>query len=202
MDSLRNVTRTIVAAAILIAVLVTALDVASRAPLNPFNFFGYFTVQSNLLLAGALIWSVADRRRRRGDVLAYVRAATTDYIVIVGIVYAALLAPLGQAGGVPVPWANVVLHIVTPLYGALDWLIFPDRPPLRWSALWTVLIYPAVWLAVVLIRGATDGWVPYPFLDPGNGYGTIAVVAAGITVAVILVGAAVYAASRVRLFSR
>ena len=80
------------------------------------------------------------------------------------------------------PWVNVLLHIVVPIAAALDWVLVPDREPLRWSALWTVLIYPLVWLTVVLVRGAMDGWVPYPFLDPERGYGAIAVTAVVIAV--------------------
>ena len=60
-----------------------------------------------------------------------------------------------------------------------------------------MLIYPLVWIVVVLIRGATDGWFPYPFLDPQNGYGSIAIVVVAITAAAIAVGAAVFALSRV-----
>src|SRR5690606_37472090 len=122
----------------------------------------------------------------------------TTNIVIVGIVYATLLAPLGAAGGVPVPWANTILHVVTPVLAALDWLLIGDRKRLPLSRLWLVLIYPATWLTVVLIRGATDGWVPYPFLDPSNGYGSVAIVCVGICVAVLLVGWLVFLASRYR----
>lgn len=30
----------------------------------------------------------------------------------------------------------------------------------------------------MLVRGATDGWVPYPFLSPEQGYGVVAAWAA------------------------
>ncbi len=95
-------------------------------------------------------------------------------MVIVGIVYAVLLAPVDAAGGVPVPWANTVVHVVTPIFALVDWFLAPDRlaTPLRLT--WVLLLYPAVWIAVVLVRGATDGWVPYPFLDPKNGYAFVA----------------------------
>jgi hypothetical protein len=37
------------------------------------------------------------------------------------------------------------------------------------------LIFPIVWVVLTLVRGAVDGWYPYPFLDPGNGgYRTVA----------------------------
>lgn len=192
--------RLALAAATVVAIIATALDVLSRGPLNVFNFFGYFTIQSNVLLtvtmtlAGLHGLRAVDQPRW----LEFARGLTTTNIVIVGIVYATLLAPLGAAGGVPVPWANTILHVVTPVLAALDWLLIGDRKRLPLSRLWLVLIYPATWLTVVLIRGATDGWVPYPFLDPSNGYGSVAIVCVGICVAMLLVGWLVFLASRYR----
>jgi hypothetical protein len=112
-------------------------------------------------------------------------------------VYATLLAPLEEAGGVPVPWANVVLHVVTPLYGIVDWLAFRDRVRLPLDRLWVVLLYPAVWLVVVLLRGATDDWVPYPFLNPDQGYAAVAGYCLVILVAFLVVGAVVFWGSRI-----
>jgi hypothetical protein len=62
-----------------------------------------------------------------------------------------------------------------------------------------MLIYPLIWLVVVLIRGAAEGWVPYPFLDPANGYGTVAVYCIIIAAFTILFGYGAYALSRVRI---
>jgi hypothetical protein len=186
-----------VAVLVLVAVVATIADVASRATVNPVNFFGYFTNQSNLILAAVYLLSALAPTALAEPTRSLVRASATTYIAIVGIVYATLLAPLGAAGGVPVPWANTALHIVTPLYGVVDWLVFRDRVRLPLGRLWVVLIYPAVWVVVVLIRGATDGWVPYPFLDPAQGYGAVAGYCVGILVAFLVVGALVFWVSRV-----
>ena len=201
MKSLVAVLRLTVAIAIIVAVVATFLEAAGRVTVNPFNFFGYFTLQSNILTAIVLLITAAVglRGRPQSSALVLARGAVTTYMVIVGIVYAVLLAPLGAAGGVPVAWANVVLHIVVPIAVALDWLLFADRPALAFRSFWVVLIYPIVWVAVVLVRGATDGWFPYPFLDPTLGYGTVALYCVGIAVAVVVVGAVVWAASRLRL---
>ncbi|MBO0984542.1 Pr6Pr family membrane protein [Rathayibacter sp. SD072] len=191
--------RIVVALTVLAAVVATALDTASRTPLIPWNFFGFFTIQGNILLAAILLatggLSLARRPQSGGLVLA--RGAATGYIAIVGVVYNLLLA--GLAGGVALPWANTVMHVLFPLYGVLDWLLVGDRPPLPWRRLWVVVLYPVVWLVVVLVRGATDGWVPYPFLDPANGYGSVAVYVAAIAVAFVLAGALAWANSRLRI---
>ena len=181
------------------AILTTFLSTAARTSINPFNFFGYFTIQSNIFTAVMLLIvglvSVAGRRRSAKLDLAY--AAATSYIVVVGIVYNALLT--GLPGRIDVPWANTVLHLIVPIYVAIDWLLFGDRRRLAVKRLWTILVYPIVWLVVVLIRGATDGWVPYPFLDPANGYGSVAVYCVIIAIAIAAVGWLVLWYSRIRV---
>jgi hypothetical protein len=181
------VIRLAIAALVVVAVVATLI---AAVPINVFNFFGYFTVQSNVL--GAVVAVIGAVRLLRGasrsTTWTVVHWAASSYLAVVGVVYWAILAPLGAAGGVAVPWANIVLHGVTPVLAIVDLLLSPDRdrPPLR--ALPAVLVYPLVWTVVVLIRGATDGWVPYPFLDPSQGYGVVA--AWAVLVAGVFVGAA------------
>jgi hypothetical protein len=192
-----RVLRGVIAVLIVVAIVATMGDISSRASVNPLNFFGYFTIQSNLILAAVYLLSALAPTALDEPARSLVRACATTYIVIVGIVYATLLARLGAAGGVPVPWANVVLHVVTPVYGIVDWFVFRDRASVSLGRLWVVLLYPAVWLVVVLIRGATDGWVPYPFLDPGHGYAAVAGYCFAILVAFLVIGAVVFWGSRV-----
>ncbi|MGY4856352.1 Pr6Pr family membrane protein [Cryobacterium sp. AP23] len=68
-----------------------------------------------------------------------------------------------------------------------------DRPRLPWRRLWLLLPYPALWLIAVLIRGATDGWVPYGFLLPEHGWATLTVHIVGLLAAIIAAGALVRA---------
>ena len=182
-----------------VAILSTFFDTATRATINPFNFFGFFTMQSNIILVIVLmvaaVVSLSGRRQSRSLMLA--RGCATTYIVITGVVYNVLLA--GLEGGVSLAWANSVLHIILPLYAALDWLIFSDRSALAFKKIWVALVYPIVWLIVVTIRGATDGWVPYPFLDPAQGYGVVALYALAIAIATVVFAAIIWAVSRVHL---
>lgn len=193
------VLRLAMVAAVAVAIVATFIDTASRATINPFNFFGFFTMQSNIItavvLALAALALLGGRSQAPGLVTA--RACATTYIVIVGIVYNTLLA--GLEGGVSLAWANWVLHVAFPIYAALDWIVVADRAPLPWKRLAVVLGYPFVWIVVVLSRGASDGWVPYPFLDPSLGYGVVALYCLGIFVLTVIVGAAVFAISRVRI---
>jgi hypothetical protein len=182
-----------------IAIIATFLDTASRATINPFNFFGFFTMQSNIIFMVVMVLTaiVGFSKRTQSRTLQLVRGCATTYIITVGVVYNTLLA--GLEGGVSLEWANWVLHVALPIYGALDWLLFGDRDALPWKRLWVALIYPVVWVAVVLVRGATDGWVPYPFLDPAQGYGVVAGYVVAIFAGILVVAAIVWALSRVRI---
>lgn len=193
--------RLVIAIAGIAAVVGTTYDTAQRATINPFNFFGYFTIQSNIIAIVVFLASayLTFRRRKQGRGISFARGAATTYIVIVGIVYNTLL--VGLEGGVSLPWANFVLHVLMPLYAAIDWIFFGDRVKLPWNRFWLVLVYPIVWLIVVLIRGATDGWVPYPFLDPAQGYGVVSLYALGIAVAFGVFGSLVWWLSRVRIIT-
>ena len=172
-----------------VAILSTFFDTATRATINPFNFFGFFTMQSNIILIVVLLVaagvSLSGRRQSRSLMMA--RGCATTYIIITGVVYNVLLA--GLEGGVSLAWANSVLHIILPLYAALDWVIFSDRSALPFNKIWVALIYPIVWIIVVTIRGATDGWVPYPFLDPAQGYGVVMIYALAIALATVVFAA-------------
>ncbi|WP_111718424.1 Pr6Pr family membrane protein [Homoserinimonas sp. OAct 916] len=198
MTTLRALIRLIFAAIGITAVVATFFDTATRATINPFNFFGFFTMQSNLIMIAALLVTAvaATFGRERGAGVSLLRGCATTYIVIVGIVYNTLL--VGLEGGVSLGWANTILHVVLPIYAAIDWLAFGDRARLAWRLVWVPLVYPIVWVVVVLIRGATDGWVPYPFLDPAQGYGVVALYAVAIAVATMAVASLVWAVSRLR----
>ena len=183
----------------LTVIVSTFFETATRATINPLNFFGFFTMQSNIILIIMLLVSagVSFSGKQQTDRLMLIRGCATTYIVITGVPYAILLS--GQEAGVTLAWANSALHVVLPLYAALDWLIFSDRKALPWNKIWVALIYPVVWLIVVLIRGATDGWFPYPFLNPAQGHGVVAFYAVAIAVAAVVFASLVWAASRVNL---
>ena len=193
----RGAIRGAAGAVVLLAVAATFADTASRGPVNPFNFFGFFTMQSNLMAAGVVLVAAVLEFRRRTPPEWFVpaRAAVTTYMVVVGVVYNLLLRTI--AGGVELPWANWVLHVAFPLYVLADWLLMRDRRPLSYRVIRLILVHPLVWVAVVLVRGATDGWVPYPFLDPSTGYASVLVYVVGIAVSFAAFGALVILASRV-----
>jgi hypothetical protein len=197
--TLVNVLRLVAVVLVVAAVISQWLVSAQRGDYVFWNFFGYFTIQSNVFIAVALAIALvaAAKRGRAGVRTSVFRGAATVYIATTGIVYNTLLASIDVQTSVP--WANDVLHRILPVYAVLDWLLFSDRARLLLRHVWLFLVYPAVWLVVVLVRGATDGWVPYPFLDPGQGYGVVALYCLGVAVFIALMGILVVGMSRLRL---
>lgn len=192
----------LVAVVLVVAAIVAQFLRSIESPtFNPFNFFGYFTIQSNVFIAVALAVTLvsAAKRQREGLGASVFRGASTVYIATTGIVYNTLLVHASLDQSFTVQWSNDVLHRVLPVYAVLDWLLFSDRARLLLRHVWLFLVYPAVWLVVVLVRGATDGWVPYPFLDPGQGYGVVALYCLGVAVFIGLMGILVVGMSRLRL---
>jgi hypothetical protein len=162
----------------------------------PWDYLGYFTNQNNLAEGLVLVWaSLALLRGRQVRWVEYARGAITAYILIVGVVYWTLLAAVTVN---PIPWTNTVVHGVVPAYAVLDWVLVGDRAPLSWRRYWVIYPYGVLWLAVTLTRGATDRWVPYPFMDPASGYASVAVYCAAIVVIAGVVALGAWAVSRFR----
>ncbi|MGU3409927.1 Pr6Pr family membrane protein [Microbacterium sp. M1A1_1b] len=199
MRTLVNALRLIAVIAVVAAIVAQWLVSSKLESYLFWNFFGYFTIQSNVFIAVAFALTLigAARRKRGSTGLSVFRGAATVYIATTGIVYNTLLVNADVSASVP--WSNDVLHRVLPVYAVLDWLLFSDRARLLLRHVWWFLIYPAVWLIVILIRGATDGWVPYPFLDPALGYGVVALYCLGVAVFIALMGILVVGMSRLRL---
>ncbi|MEV7767220.1 Pr6Pr family membrane protein [Microbacterium sp. NPDC086615] len=193
----RAITRLVAAAIALIVVLIAYGLRFAVGDGNPFDFFGYFTNQTSSLTALVLI-AVALHQLRGGRVpeaLAVAWGVGTACLVVVAIVYNTLVPGTGSAP----PWVSAILHIVFPVFVVVDFASAPDRPRLRWRALWWVLPYPCLWLAVVLVRGQTDGWVPYGFLLPERGPVSLAAHVIGILALLMLAAAGVWGLSRWRV---
>jgi hypothetical protein len=58
---------------------------------------------------------------------------------------------------------NLVVHYIVPVMMVAGWLAFGPRPRGgRLTVLWS-LLFPVLWLAYTLVRGAIWKWYPYPF---------------------------------------
>ena len=181
-----------------LSAIVRQLAIQAGMGFSLVNFFSYFTNLSNLSAALVLVFSACRGLAGREPSAAEDAARTVSAVnmAVVGIVYAALLRDVDL--GSLLPWVNVVLHIVMPCTVVLDWLAQPSSVRLGLRHILRCLVFPAVYLAYVLIRGSGTGWYPYPFLNPANvgGYGGVAVYALGIAITFAGVACALLAWSR------
>ena len=164
------------------------------------NYFSFFTILTNLLLAVGLSCFLLKPASRIGRFFwrPAVRTGLALYIGVVGAVYMLVLRELWNPQGLQ-KMADVLLHELVPALYVVYWALFVSRVRLAWSNVWLWLIYPAVYLFYTLVRGVFRGWYPYPFVDvQAIGYGRVAWNAAGLLVVFVLAGAAMVAIGRWR----
>jgi hypothetical protein len=144
--------------------LVVQFDVVFRntgsAATTLWALLAYFTITTNLLVA-VLFTAIAARRTFD---CSWLLAGAVLSILLVGVVYALLLARLFHPSGAEA-FANMLLHQATPVLVPLFWLAFAPkgRLSLRDPILWA--IYPLAYLVYALARGAISGRYAYPFID-------------------------------------
>lgn len=146
------------------------------------NFFSFFTNLSNLLAALVFVIGAARQMLGRPSSSGFdtIRTAAVINMVVVGVVFALLLrnVDLGDLR----PWVNTVVHYVMPIAVLAEFLLWPPRGRASFKQLVMTLCFPMLYLLYVLIRGASTGWYPYPFLNPNsmNGYGAMVPYVIGI----------------------
>ncbi len=151
------------------------------------RLFGYFTIQSNLLVLATSV-TLALAPRRDGPVWRVLRLDALLGITVTGLVYWALLAPTVRLEGAALA-AGLGFHLLAPVGTLLVWSLVGPRPRVTWSTVRWAFAWPLAWVAYTFAHGAVTGWYPYPFLDVGTiGYaGALLGTAVVLVVAVVLV---------------
>lgn len=130
------------------------------------RFLIFFTVLSNLLVAISMTAialapaSAAGRFFSKSSVL----ASISVYMFIVGVVYNAALRNIWNPTGRD-RVADELLHVVMPLLCLMYWIFFATKKGLQWKHAFYWLSFPAFYVAYALIRGRTEGFYPYFFID-------------------------------------
>ncbi len=141
------------------------------------NFFSYFTILSNLLVAVCLSSVLLSPRSMLGTFFSKipVQSAIGVYIFIVGLVYNLVLRGILTLTGLN--WiVDNILHVLVPVLYVLYWFVFTPKRSLQWKNILPWLIFPLFYLVYSLIRGPLAHWYPYPFLDTEKlGYGKVIV---------------------------
>lgn len=150
------------------------------------NFFSYFTNLSNIFAAVVLVVEsvLSWRGKDLGPAWALLRCISVVCMALVGIVFSALLRDVDL--GSLLPWINTWLHYVMPVAIVADWLITPPRHAIPYKRVLIAIVFPLVYLAYSLIRGAAISWYAYPFLNPADGgYGPVLLTCLIIAVAFV-----------------
>lgn len=138
------------------------------------RFFSFFTILTNMLVAicfTSILMSAREEKTffARSNTI----SATAVYILIVGIVYNLVLRSIWDPQGLQ-KLVDELLHAAVPLYFFLYWIIFVEKTHLHADRVYSWLIYPLVYLAFILVRGAVSGFYPYPFVNVSElGYGGV-----------------------------
>lgn len=162
------------------------------------RFFLFFTILTNLLVAVCLTVRAAEPSNRLGHFFSRpsVLAATGVYILIVAIVYNTVLRSLW----VPVGnqrLADELLHLIVPVCYLIYWFLFAPKYGLEWKHAVQWLIYPAIYLPYALLRGALEGFYPYPFIDLGqNSIGKVVVNCLSMLCVFVVIGLLVVAIAK------
>lgn len=178
--------------------LVTQLVLVIDKDGSVVNFFSYFTIQSNILvaIASALIFL---KPERGGTAFGILRMAGLVGITITGIIFSTVLAGAVEFEGIAW-WTDKAFHYLVPAMAVTGFIFMKPRTRLDKSSLW-FLAWALAWLAYTLIRAEvaspryqvtndTFSAVPYDFLDiEVHGTGSVAVASVGVLVLALAISA-------------
>lgn len=147
------------------------LTLHSRYGYSVINFFSYFTNLSNIFAAVVLLLGAFSLIQHRDPTVRddTIRGMLVVCMALVGIVFALLLRD--QDLGALLPWVNIVLHYIMPVVIVLDWLYQPPKAKLALTQATYWLVFPFLYVAYSIIRGAIVGWYAYPFFNPAKSGG-------------------------------
>ena len=177
---------------VLAAIVAQAKTLADANAFDATRFFAFFTIQSNLIGVAALSWLVARGDGPRSRRIELLRTGAAVYLTVTFFVVIFLLS--GVDVQLQLVWVDIVLHKIFPVIVVADLILDPPRTRLIAQDIVTLLIYPLVWTLLTVIRGALDGWYPYPFLDPVHGgYAQVALTIVAVLIGFIVIAAAIIA---------
>lgn len=130
------------------------------------RYFTYYTILTNLLVAVCLTTLLLFPLSKWGAFFSKQQtlAAITVYILVVGLVYNVVLRSIWAPTGLQ-KLVDELLHLIGPILFFLFWLFFVDKVQLQWKHLLPWLMYPLVYCIIVLLRGPSSHFYPYPFIN-------------------------------------
>jgi hypothetical protein len=142
------------------------LNRKASIPETIIRYFSFFTILTNILVAVTLTFILFKSKSRLGKFFEKpaTLTAVTVYIVIVGAVYNLILRQLWAPTGLQ-KLVDELLHSAVPIYFVVFWLMFVLKEDLKWKDTFSWLIYPLIYLLIIIFRGSISGYYPYPFVN-------------------------------------
>lgn len=129
------------------------------------RYFTFFTILTNLLVTIMFSLELLKPPAAKGWRSYAGKTAMLSYILVVGVLYNAVLRQTWSPTGLQ-RMVDEMLHVVMPLLMLGYWLFFVQKQWLSWAVIPRWLLYPALYLLIVLLRGSiANDYYPYPFLQ-------------------------------------
>lgn len=130
------------------------------------RFFSFFTILTNILVA---LFFTAKIYNLKGFFFNLFRSkgsltAVTTFILIVGLVYQFILRKTWHPTGLQMI-VDELLHTLIPLFMLGYWLMNVQKENLQMKPIFKWLLYPAVYLVLIMSRGYFSHYYPYPFIN-------------------------------------
>lgn len=131
------------------------------------EFFSYFTVLTNLLVTiYCTLQLISIDRQKQTNIFLKKETLTalTVFILLVGMVYHLVLKSLWKPEGL-LMITDEIYHTFVPLGTLFLWIFSTNNKLSNLKYLFSWLLYPALYLTFVLIRGSFSNFYPYPFIN-------------------------------------
>lgn len=133
------------------------------------NYFSFFTIQNNLLVAISTTCIALFANTTLGKFFnkPEVLSGIALYIMVVALVYNTVLRGLVTLDS----WgllADTLLHVINPILFIIFWWLKRKHKVLNYKLSFIWLMYPFAYLLYTLLRGSMVNWYPYPFINAAN----------------------------------
>lgn len=128
------------------------------------RYFTFFTILSNILVAFVFTAESLQSNLLKFFARSNTQVAIAVYIFVVGFVYNTILRFIWQPKG----WdkvADELLHLVIPIVYILFWYFKFPKQTINYKSIFGWLLFPMIYIIVVMIRGYFSNYYPYPFLN-------------------------------------
>ena len=132
-------------------------------------YLSFFTILTNILVACCLTFIIFFKGTGISKFFskASTQTAIAVYILVVGLVYNISLRGLTHPVGLD-RVADELLHVASPLLFLCFWIFFVKKAGLDYKDAVKWLIYPLLYVLLIVVRGYIINAYPYPFINVVN----------------------------------